>query len=114
MEGAANGSFMKDISTDVFSAAFKLMCNNSKRMLFGTWVEESPFAGNYRGEIFGGMALALLLRAASTLLPANSEVVSPVKLWFDNSGVIHHGNNHTFRPGGKSVSGLRADVLSLF
>ena len=92
VEGAADGSFMKDISTDVCSAAFMLICTVSNRKMVGTWAEESPFAGNYRGEIFGGMALALLLRAASTLLPANSEIVSPVKLWFDNSGVIHHGN----------------------
>ena len=43
VEGAADGSFMKDISTDVCSAAFTfmLMCNSSKRKLVGTgtWVE---------------------------------------------------------------------------
>jgi hypothetical protein len=111
VEGAADGSFMKEVSPDVCSAAFMLKCNHSNQKVVGTWVEESPFAGNYRGEIFGGMALALLLRAASLLLPDNAEVISPVKLWFDNSGVIHHGN--------KPYSDLtenqsQADVLSLF
>ena len=109
VEGAADGSYMKDICPDVCSAAFMLICNRSKRKLVGTWVEESPFAGNYRGEIFGGMALALILRAASTFIPNDSET-STVKLWFDNSGVIHHGN--------KPHSDLlerqpQADVLSL-
>jgi len=91
IEGAADGSFMVEICPDVCSAAFMLICTVSKRKLVGTWTEWSQFAGNYRGEIFGGMALALILRAAATFLPDDSQV-PPVKLWFDNSGVIHHGN----------------------
>ncbi len=91
IEGAADGSFMVEICPDVCSAAFMLICTVSKRKLVGTWTEWSQFAGNYRGEIFGDMALALILRAAATFLPDDSQV-PPVKLWFDNSGVIHHGN----------------------
>lgn len=52
----------------------------SRQKLVGTWAEESPFAGNYRGEIFGGMALALVLQAATTFLPEDSRL-NPVKLY---------------------------------
>lgn len=56
------------------------ICTVSRQNLVGTWAEESPFAGNYRGEIFGGMALALVLQAATTFLPEDSRL-NPVKLY---------------------------------
>jgi len=109
IEGAADGSFMVEVCPDVCSAAFMLICTVSKRRIMGTWSERSQFAGNYRGEIFGGMALALVLRAAATFLPDASQVPQ-VKLWFDNSGVIHHGN----KPNADLLERqTQADVLSL-
>jgi hypothetical protein len=100
---------MVEICPDVRSAAFMLIYTVSKRRIMGTWTERSQFAGNYRGEIFGGMALALVLRAAATFLPDPSQA-PPVKLWFDNSGVIHHGN----KPNADLLERqTQADVLSL-
>ena len=84
---SSDGSYMLELCPDACSAAFMLICTTSKQKLVGMWAEKSPFASNYRGEIFGGMAIALILKAAYTLLPPN-RTVSPVKLWFDNSGVI--------------------------
>jgi len=91
IQGASDGSYMDTLCPDACSSAFMLTCTSSGMRLEGTWAEKSAVASNYRGEIFGGMALALILLAASTFLPPECDV-SPVKLWFYNSGVINHGN----------------------
>jgi hypothetical protein len=51
---------------------------------------DAKSASNYRGELLGGLLLALLLRAAT--LDTSLEYAS-VAAWCDNLGVVGHGNN---------------------
>ena len=91
LAGACDGSYQVDIANDICSAGFMLIDTDTSKSIRGSWAEKSMYAGNYRGEIFGGMALSLLLLAAESFLPENA-TVPPVSLWIDNSGVIHHGS----------------------
>jgi len=91
LAGACDGSYQVDIATDICSAGFMLIDTVTSKRIRGSWAEKSMYAGNYRGEIFGGMALSLLLLATERFLPEDASVPS-VSLWIDNSGVIHHGS----------------------
>lgn len=91
LAGACDGSYQVDIATDICSAGFMFIDTVTSQRIQGSWAERSRYAGNYRGEIFGGMALSLILLAAEAFLPADISC-PPISLWIDNSGVIHHGS----------------------
>jgi hypothetical protein len=48
--------------TDGFSAAFVLECSKGRGRFVGSFVEHTPNAGSYRGELLGIMAIHLILR----------------------------------------------------
>ena len=86
---AHDGSYMPDVSTEVCSAGFLIYCTITKKEARGSVAEYSAEAGNYRGEILGGIMIQLVLRAASrNLVCAQDPVVN-----CDNIGVVNHGNS---------------------
>jgi hypothetical protein len=62
-----DGSCMKDVYPQVNSAAFVFECTDRQGRLWGFFVEHSPNAGSYRGELLGLMAIHLILRGINTI-----------------------------------------------
>jgi hypothetical protein len=64
-----DGSYMKDIYPSINSAAFVFECNKGQGCIIGSFVEHSPDAGSYRGELLGLMAIHLILRRVHEFNP---------------------------------------------
>ncbi len=64
-----NGSYMKEIYPHINSAAFVFECSKGRGRLWGSFVEHTPDAGSYRGELLGLMAIHLILRGVNVALP---------------------------------------------
>ena len=60
-----DGSYMKDVATDICSFALIIRCARTQRQCTCMWVEKCQLADNYRGEALGALTGILLLRAAS-------------------------------------------------
>ncbi len=54
--------YMKELYPYLNSAAFVLECSKVRARLVGSFVEHTPNAGSYRGELLGLMAIHLILR----------------------------------------------------
>ena len=52
-----DGSFMKEIYLYINLAAFVFECTKGRGRLWGSFVEHSPDAGSYRGELLGLMVI---------------------------------------------------------
>jgi hypothetical protein len=58
-----DGLYMKELHPYLNSAAFVLECSKGRGRLMGSFVEQTPNAGSYRGELLGLMAIHLILRS---------------------------------------------------
>jgi hypothetical protein len=58
-----DGSYMKVLHPYLNSAAFVLECSKGRGRLMGSFVEQTPNAGSYCGELLGLMAIHLILRS---------------------------------------------------
>jgi hypothetical protein len=61
-----DGSYIKDISLTVSSAATIINCTVAKAWCKCTWAEQSEAVRSYCGEILGGIMTQLILKAAAT------------------------------------------------
>ena len=68
-----DGSYMKKHAKDVCSAGWILACRVTKRQIGGTFVEISPSADSYRGELLGMLAIRLFLLAVEEYYGAVTE-----------------------------------------
>ncbi len=84
-----DGSYMREISPIIFSAATMIYCTIVKVRCKCTWAEISTSAGSYRGEILGGIMSQLILHEAAA---SYHGAIHPVVVDCDNNGVIFHGN----------------------
>ena len=64
-----DGSYIKEIYPHINSAAFVFECSKGRGRLWGSFVEHTPDAGSYRGELLGLMAIHLILRGVSVVSP---------------------------------------------
>ncbi len=85
-----DGSYMKEVSPDICSAATMIYSTIVKARRKCTWEECSTSAGSYWGEILGGVMTQLILNAAAS---ACHDKIPPVIVDCDNNGVISHGNH---------------------
>ena len=102
---AHDGSYQKEVSLEVCSAAVMIYCTRTRKTCTCTIAENSPSASSYRGEILGAILTQLILRAAAT------EVIGPYPVLYedcDNNGVVLHGNKF-MKP--LPTSQKQADVL---
>ncbi len=60
--GATNCSYMKELYPYLNSTAFVLECSKGRGRLTGSFVEQTPNAGSYRGELLDLMVIHLILR----------------------------------------------------
>jgi hypothetical protein len=64
-----DGSYMREIYPHINLAAFVFECSKGRGRLWGSFVEHTPDAGSYRGELLGLMAIHLILRGVNVELP---------------------------------------------
>ncbi len=103
-----DGSYMKEISPDISSAATMIYCSITRYRCKCTWAEGSTSAGSYRGEILGRIMTQLILNAASF---SYEGTIPPVVVDCDNNGVVSHGNApHLSLP----TNQPQANVLQVF
>jgi hypothetical protein len=62
-----DGLYMKEIHPHINSAAFVFECSKGQGRLWGSFVEHTPDAGSYRGELLGLMAIHLILRGVNVV-----------------------------------------------
>jgi hypothetical protein len=62
-----DGSYMKKIYPHINSAAFVFECSKGRGRLWGSFVEHTPDAGIYQGELLGLMAIHLILRGVNVV-----------------------------------------------
>jgi hypothetical protein len=84
-----DGSYMKELSPDICSAATMIYCTIAKARCKYTWAEWSSVASPYCGEIHGGLMTQLILNAAALEYQGT---IPPVVVDCNNNGVVSHGN----------------------
>jgi hypothetical protein len=84
-----DGSYMKELSPDICSAATLIYCTIAKARCKCTWAKQSSVAGPCCGEILGCLMKQLILNAA--YLEFHSTILLVV-VDCDNNGVVSHGN----------------------
>ena len=84
-----DGSYMKDISPLISSAATMIYCTVAKIQCKCTWAEKSESEGSYKGEILGGIMTQLILKAAATGYKGK---ISSAWVDCNNNGGVTHGN----------------------
>ncbi len=84
-----DGSYMKEISPDICSAATMIYCLITWYWCKCTWAERSASSESYREEILGKIMTQLILNAASS---SYKVCINPVVVNCDNNGVMSHGN----------------------
>jgi hypothetical protein len=100
-----DGSYIKELSPDICSAATMIYCTIAKARCKCTWAELSSAAGPYRGEILGGLMTQSILNAAALEYLGT---IPPIVVDCDNNGVVSHGNT-TLRA--LPTNQTQADVL---
>jgi hypothetical protein len=103
---------MPELSKTACSGAFILHCSRTKQEIRGCFTDCSPESDNYRGELLGALRPLLLLTAAFKSRPDldQDELLQLTqKTYFDNRGVVLHGNqpNSALKDGQK-----QADLIS--
>jgi hypothetical protein len=103
-----DGSYMKEISPLISSAASMIYCTKAKKRCKCMWAEKSESAGSYQGEILGGIVTQLILKAAATGYKGK---IPRVDADCDNNAVITHGNTPHIP---LSANQTQADLLPVF
>jgi hypothetical protein len=85
-----DGSYMREISPIISSAATMIYCTIAKVRCKCTWAKMLTSAGSYRGKILGGIMMQLLLHVAAA---SYHGAIPSVVVDCDNNGVVFHGNN---------------------
>ncbi len=85
-----DGSYMKEISPLISSAATMIYCTMTRAQCKCTWAEQSDSAGAYHGEILGRIMAQLILQAAAAGYQGS---IPRVGADCDNNGVVIHRNS---------------------
>ena len=91
----SDGSYQREVDPEVCSCAFTAECKATGKKLVCTWVERSPSASNYRGEILGALGYTLVMKAVLDYESAQSPeplILPKGPAFCDNMGVIKHGS----------------------
>jgi len=103
-----DGSYMKEVSPLISTAALMIYCTLTRNRCKCTWAEHSESAGSYRGEILGGIMTQLILKAAAT---GYNGMIPRVGADCDKNGVVTHGNTPHIS---LSTNQTQADLLRVF
>ena len=85
-----DGSYMKELHPYLNSAAFVLECSKGRGRLMGSFVEQTPNAGSYRGELLGLMAIHLILRSMNEVF---KDLRGSVHIYSDCLGALNKVEN---------------------
>ena len=84
------GSYMKELYPYLNSAAFVLVCSKGRGRLMGSFLENTPNAGSYRGELLGLMAIHLILRSLNEVF---TDLWGSVHIYSDCLGALNKVEN---------------------
>jgi hypothetical protein len=85
-----DGSYMREISPIISSAATMIYCTIAKVQCKCAWAKMLTSAGSYCGKILGGDMTQLILHAAAA---SYHGAIPSVVVDCDNNCVVFHGNN---------------------
>ena len=85
-----DGLYMKDLYPYLNSAAFILECSKGRGRLMGSFVENTPNAGSYRGELLGLMGIHLILRSMKEI---STDFQGLVHIYSDCLGALNKVEN---------------------
>jgi hypothetical protein len=85
-----DGSYMKELHPYLNSAAFVLECSKGRGRLMGSFVEQTPNAGSYRGKLLGLMAIHLILRSMNEVF---KDLRGLVHIYSDCLGALNKVKN---------------------
>ena len=80
-----DGSYNKQVAPDVCSAGWAMACTQTKRKILGTLLERSNYAGSYRGELLGMLAIQLFLLAVEEY---HNPIFDGNEVCCDNKGAL--------------------------
>ena len=80
-----DGSYNKQVAPDVCSAGWVMACMQTKRQILGTLIERSDYAGSYRGDLLGILAIRLFLLAVEKY---HSTISDGNEVCCDNKGAL--------------------------
>jgi hypothetical protein len=81
---------MKELHPYLNSAAFVLECSKGRGRLMGSFVEQTPNAGSYHGELLGLMAIHLILRSMNEVF---KDLRGSVHIYSDCLGALNKVEN---------------------
>jgi len=100
-----DGSFIKEIAPDISGAGWILYCTRTGHRLYGSFVEKSPYAGSYRGELLGLLAIHTVIRAVELFFKIT---VASGKVCCDNQGALYKSKQDRRRiPTGASQADIK-------
>ena len=100
-----DGSYMKDVAPDLCSAGWIIFCKQSGRKFYGHFVERSPDASSYRGELLGMLAIRLFLLVVEEHFEVSS---SDNGVCCDNKGALYTFGKKSKRvPSGKTNTDIQ-------
>ena len=85
-----DGSYMKELYSYLNSAAFVLEYAKGRGRLMGSFVEKTPNAGSYRGELLGLMAIHLILQSLNEVF---TDLRGPIHIYSDCLGALNKVEN---------------------
>ena len=85
-----DGSYMKELYSYLNSAAFVLEYAKGRGRLMGSFVEKTPNAGSYRGELLGLMAIHLILQSLNEVF---TDLWGPIHIYSDCLGALNKVEN---------------------
>jgi hypothetical protein len=85
-----DGSYIKELHPSLNSAAFVLECSKGRGRLMGSFVEQTPNAGSYRGELLGLMAIHLILCSMNEVF---KDLRGSVHIYSDCLGALNKVEN---------------------
>ena len=85
-----DGLYTKDLYPYLNSAAFVLECSKGRGRLMGSFMENTPNAGSYRGKLLGLMAIHLILRSMNEI---STDLQGSVHIYSDCLGALNKVKN---------------------
>ena len=106
-----DGSYIKEVAPDISGAGWILHCTRTTYRLYGSFVEKSPYAGSYRGELLGLLAIHTLARAIEIFYKVT---IASGKICCDNQGALHKSKQDRRRiPTGASQADIKRSLRNV-
>ncbi len=106
-----DGSFIKEIAPNISGAGWIVYDTATELKMYGSFAEESPFAGSYRGELLGLLAIHTLCAAIEEFYKI---IIASSKICCDNQGALLKSEENRRRiPTGASQADIKRSLRNV-